>query len=200
MTLPNWKAEDYFVEFEDTYYEGPIVNAPLVIKTSWVMRYLHDTIFPDAIRAIVGGGELSGLLLGFSIVDYLAGYFAGRKSEAKDFIVFVNRYFPDQYKVYTEDIYHHLRSGLVHNLTLQNPWIPSNTPFIIEKQSNDHLLNANGKVVFSIYHFIEDARRAEIMYFYDLIMKPDENKELIEKFHKRFNKQDGTSSTMMKTD
>ncbi len=200
MTLPGWKAEDYFVDFEDTYYEGPIVNAPLVVKTSWIMRYLHDVIFPDAIKAIAGGGELSGLLLGFSIVDYLAGYFAGKSSQANDFIAFVNRYFPEQYKDYTKDIYHHLRSGLVHNLTLQNPWVPSNTPFIIERQSNNHLLNANGRVVFSIYHFIEDARRAEIMYLYDLIMKPNENQDLVKNFNKRFNKQDGAASMMAKTD
>jgi hypothetical protein len=200
MTLPDWKAEDYFVKFEDTYFEGLIVKAPLVVKTSWIMRYLHKIIFPDAMKALMSGGELSSLLLGFSIVDYLAGYFAGKSSQAKDFITFLNRYFPKQYEPYANDIYHHIRSGLVHNLTLQNPWIQSNTPFIIERRSDDHLLSVNSKVVFSIYHFIEDTRRAEIMYLYDLIMKPDENQGLIRNFHRRFNKQDGVASMMVKTD
>jgi hypothetical protein len=200
MTLPNWKAEDYFVEFEDVYFEGFIVEAPLVVKVSRTMQYLHEIIIPDAIKAVIGGGELSGLLLGFSIVEYLAGYFSGRSSKSKEFISFVNRYFPISYKPYVKDIYNHLRSGLVHNLSLQNPWIKADTQFIIERQSDNHLLKINGKIVFSIFHFIEDARRAEIMYRYDLIMKPDENQELIKNFHRRFNKQDGAASAMTKID
>jgi hypothetical protein len=200
MTLPDWKPEDYFADFEDINFSGPIVNAPLEMKAGWIMKYLHDIIFPDAIKAIVSGGELSGLLLGFCIVDYLAGYFAGKSSQAKDFEAFLNRYFPAQYKPYTKDIYHQLRSGLVHNLTLQNPWIQSNTLFTVEKKSDEHLLNIDGKVVFSMYHFIEDIRRAEIMFLYDLIMKSDENKDLVKNFNKRFNKQDGATSMMVKTD
>ncbi len=200
MTLPNWNPNDYLVDFEDITYTGPIVNAPLEMKTGWVMKYLHDVIFPDAIKAIVNGSELSGLLLGFSIVDYLAGYFSGRKSQAKDFVAFLNRYFPEQYKQYTKDIYHHLRSGLVHNLTLQNPWVQTETLFLVEKRSEDHLKKINERTVFSIYHFIEDTRRAEIMFLYDLIMKASENQELINNFHKRFNKQNGSASMMVKTD
>jgi hypothetical protein len=200
MTLPDWKAEDYLVDFEDIYFEGSVVNAPIEVKTSWIMKYLHDIIFPDAIKAVANGGELSGLLLGFSIVDYLAGYFSGKSSRAKDFVLFMNRYFPDQYKPYAEDIYHHLRSGLVHNLTLQNPWFQSNAPFSIDKKTDNHLKSVNEKVMFSIYHFIEDARRAAIMYFHNLIMHPGENEALIQNFHKRFNKQDGAASMMLKTD
>jgi hypothetical protein len=171
VTLPNWKAEDHYVAFEDITYTGPVVDAPLEMKTGWIMKYLHEVIFPDAMKAIVNGSELAGLLLGFSIVDYLAGYFAGKSSQAKDFVAFLNRYFPEQYKPYAEDIYHHLRSGLVHDLTLQNPWTQSKTTFAVEKQSHDHLQKRNGNIVFSMYHFIEDTRRAEIMYLYDLIMK-----------------------------
>lgn len=200
MTLPNWKAEDYFVNFDDIHFSGPIVNAPLEMKIGWITKFLHDIIFPDAIRAVANGGELSGLLLGFSVVDYLAGYFAGKNSRAKDFVSFLDQYFPDQYKPYAKDIYHHLRSGLVHNLTLQNPWFQSDTPFSVDKKSANHLQTIDGRVMFSIYHFVEDARRAAIMYFHDLIMKPNENKDLIRKFHKRFNKQDGAASMMVRTD
>lgn len=201
MTLPNWTGEDYLFEFETPPpFTGPIVNAPLVIKVGRVMSYLHELIIPDAIKAVVGGGELSGLLLSFSIVEYLAGYFAGKSSQSKEFIAFLNRYFPEQYNPYAKDIYNHLRSGLIHNLTLQNPWTQSKTLFTIEKQSNNHLLKVNGKIVFSISHFIEDVRRSEIMYRYDLIMKSGENQELIKNFHRRFNKQDGAASMMIKTD
>ena len=200
MTLPDWKAEDYEVQFEDIYFEGPIVNAPLEMKIGWIVKYLHDVIFPDAIRAVVNGGELSGLLLAFSIVDYLAGYFVGRNSRSKDFIAFLNTYFPELYRPYTKNIYDHIRCGLVHNLSLQNPWFPSNIPFTIEKRSEDHLQKVNDKVVFSIYHFIEDTRRAQVMYFHELIMKPNENRDKVKNFQTRFNKQDGAASMMVKTD
>jgi hypothetical protein len=200
MTLPDWKAENYYVQFEDIYFEGPIVNAPLEMKIGWIMKYLNEVIFPDAVKAVVHGGELSGLLLAFSIVEYLAGYFVGRSSQEKDFIAFLNTYFPEVYRPYTKDIYNHLRCGLVHNLSLQNPWFASNIPFIIEKRSDGHLLKINDKVVFSIYHFIEDTRRSQVMYFYDLIMKPDEHRDRVKNFHSRFNKQDGAASMMMKTD
>lgn len=200
MTLPDWNPEDYRVDFEMVYYEGPVVDAPLVMKIGWIMKYLHEDIFPDAIKAVVGGGELAGLLLGFSIVDYLAGYFVGKQSQAKDFLAFIDRYFPKQYRLYSKDIYDHLRSGLVHNLTLLNPWIKSGTPFVLEKRSELHLQIYNDKVVFSTYHFIEDARRAEVMYFYEMIMKPNESRDLIINFEKRFNKKDGAASVMAKTD
>jgi len=200
MTLPNWKPEDYFVDFEPVYYGGPIKNAPLVMKVGWVLRYLHDVIFPDAIKAVVNGGELAGLLLSFSIVDYLTGYFAGKSSTARDFVAFMNRYYPELYKPYIDDIYHHLRSGLVHNLNLRNPWIKTTIPFSISKETEFHLQPKDGTVKFSIHHFIEDTRRAGVMYFYDLIMRSTENQELIKKFHKRFNKQDGAASMMIKND
>lgn len=80
MTLPDWKVEDYFVDFEDIHFSGYITEAPLPMKVGWVTRYLHDVIFPDAIKAVVHGGEMSGLLLGFSVVEYLSGYYSGRKS------------------------------------------------------------------------------------------------------------------------
>jgi hypothetical protein len=200
MTLVDWNPKDYYVDFEPVHYEGPIVKAPFVMKAGWIIRYLHEVIFPDALKAITNGGELAGLLLSFSIVDYLAGYFAGKQSQSKDFVAFLNRYFPVQYQPYLKDIYDHLRSGLVHNLTLQNPWIPSSTSFVIEKKSDLHLQSKDGKIVFSILHFIEDIRRAQVMYLYDLIMKADENSDLVMKFEKRFNKQDGITSMMAKTD
>lgn len=74
------------------------------------------------------------------------------------------------------------------------------TPFTIDKESEFHLQNRDDKIIFSIFHFIEDARRSMVMYSYDLIMKSRENVALVKNFHKRFNKQDGAASTMAKTD
>jgi hypothetical protein len=199
MTLLDWDSDKYLVDFETISYEGPITDAPFVLKVGWITRYLAEIIFPDAIKSVVNGGELAGLLLTFSIVDYLAGYYVGKRSQARDFIAFMKRYFPEQYKPYLEDIYQQLRCGLVHNLTLLNPWIPSSNNFIIEPRSDMHLQYKDGKIIFSIYHFIEDVRRAMIMYGYDMIMNPVENQSLIKSFQERFNSKNGSASVMLKT-
>ena len=112
----------------------------------------------------------------------------------------MQKYFPRQYAAYQEEIYTHLRNGLVHNLSLRSPWIASEISFYLEKYSELHLRLRNNEVIFSISHFIEDARRATIMYSYDLVMKPIENADLVKNFHKRFNKQNGLASMMAKTD
>ncbi len=200
MTIPDWDFEKYKVDFDDIHFSGPIIKAPLIMKTGWIIRYLHDVIFPDAVKAIVQGGELSGLLMGFSVVDYLAGYFAGKSSQEKDVKAFMYRYYPEQYKPYLNDIYSQIRNGLVHNLSIINPWIPHKFIFIIEKRSDLHLQIMKDKIVFSIFHFLEDGRRAMVMYLYDLVMKPDENRDLINNFERRFNKKDGAASMMAKTD
>lgn len=200
MTLPDWNSDNYLVDFEPIYFEGKIVDAPLIRKTGWIIQYLQDVIFPDAIKAVVSGGELSGLLLGFSIVDYLAGYFAGKNSHAKDFKNFIYSYYPEQYRPYLDEIYSQLRNGLVHNLSIINPWIPSKFSFTIEKRSDLHLQKIEDKVVFSIYHFLEDGRRAMVMYLFDLVMKSEENQDLVANFEKRFNKKDGAASMIAKTD
>lgn len=200
MTLSDWNADDYLMDFEDIHFSGYLVNAPLIMKVGWVTRYLHDVIFPDAIRAVVNGGELAGLLLTFSIVEYLSGFYARRGDQAEKFKAFMKQYFPSQYLLYIDEIYTHIRNGLVHNLSLMNPSIASTTSFTLEKESDLHLQHKNSKVIFSIHHFIEDTRRAMVMYSYDLIMKSDDNPDLVENFHKRFNKQDGAASMMVKTD
>jgi hypothetical protein len=169
------------------------------MKVGWITKYLHDVIFPDAIKAVVHGGELSGLLLGFSIVEYLAGYYARKGSQVEKFKAFMKHYFPNQYLPYLVEIYAHIRNDLVHNLSLTNPSIAPAISFTLEKESDLHLQHKDGKVVFSIHHFIEDARRAMVMYSYDLVMKPSDNPELVKNFHKRFNKQDGAASMMIKT-
>ena len=200
MTLPNWKPEDYYIDFESFRYTGNIVDAPIVFKVISVIKYLSEQIFPDAILAIQNGGELSGLLLVFSTIEYLTGYYSGKNSQEKFFVSFMERYFPSQYKNFTQEIFRQLRCGLIHNLTIINPWNSSDIQFILEKYSKLHLQKAENKIVFSTMHFLEDTRRATYMYQYDLIMKQEENKDLINNFNRRFNKKDGAASTMIKTD
>ncbi|MGV8027217.1 MAG: hypothetical protein AB2L18_11720 [Anaerolineaceae bacterium] len=198
MTLPTWNVNDYVFDFKDVFYSGPLVNAPIELKVDKVITYLNELVFPDAITAIMQGAELSGTLLSISTVEYLAGYFSGKQAQQKDFIAFVNRYFPEPYPIFINDIYTHIRCGLFHNLSIINPWNQFENEFLLEMKSDGHLKLRDGKIVFSVLHFVEDTRRSMIMYFYDLIMKKDINQELINNFNKRFNKQDGVSSIMIK--
>jgi hypothetical protein len=198
MTLKNWNPEDYRFDYEPVYYQGEIVKAPLIHKAIEVYKYLLGFIIPDAAKAFKSGGELSCLLTTFCIVDYLTGYYSGKQSTEKTFTSFVEKYFPQEYQFMSEALYQ-LRCGLVHNLVFFNPWKPSVDSLIIEENSPSHLQVVKGKFVFSILHFLEDTRRATIMYFYDLIMHSDENLALVNNFHKRFNRKNGAASVMLKT-
>ena len=198
MLIPDYDPDKYKFEFEDIYYEGYLVNAPIIWKVGRIAKYLHDHVFPDAKRAVAVGSELSSLLLAFSIVEYLAGFYAGKQSNKYHFMSFLGAFFPSEYAPYSSAIYDHLRNGLVHNLTLLNPWIPTNFEFIIEADSDLHLKNKDGKVVFSIKHFIKDVAFAHGMHSYLLVMRPKEYPHLIKNFERRFNRKSGLSSTMVK--
>lgn len=198
MLLPDYDPKTHPVIFEDINYSGNLVDAPIIWKVGRVIRYLHDDVFREASRAVNLGLDLSSLLISFSIVEYLAGFYAGRQSKAEDFINFINDFFPEKYRPFSSSIYEQLRNGLVHNLTLLNPWLTSNHEFIIENNSEDHLSQRDKKVVISIKHFLYDIMIAHGLHSYLIVMKPRDYPDLIKNFEKRFNKKDGTSSTMMK--
>ena len=200
MTLPNWNPDEYLVSFDDIRYTGPIIEAPLIFKANKVFEFLHKDIFPDAFRALRCKADLSSLLLCFSIIEYLAGYYCGSQNSRKNFISYLESFYPSIYYDLSVEIYEQLRCGLVHNLNMKNPWKTSDIKFKIEDKSEFHLKHDGDDVIFSIYHLIEDTRRSAIEFFYRIVMYPEENKEIVENFIFRFNQQDGVSSFMIKND
>ena len=199
MTLPDWKAEDYYSNFESFFYSGPLVNAPIELKATKILQYLRDTVIPDAMKAISYNSELSGLLLVFSVVDYLAGFYCGKNTRMKDVVNFMEKYFPSVYKPYLNDIYQHIRCGLVHTLSLSNPWKNNSFSFKLIKNSKFHLQFKDGFVIFSIMIFTQDTSRAAFMYLHDVINSKDNNCLIRENFVKRFNKKGGAASCMENT-
>jgi hypothetical protein len=197
MTIKDWDPDEYEFDFGQEYYEGEVVNAPLTHKASHVFRYLLENMIPDAVRAYKGGGELSCLLTTFCIVEYLTGYFSGKQSTEKSFSFFVDKYFPQEYQSIYPSLYQ-LRCSLVHNLVFTNPWKPSVENPLIEENSANHLKLIEGKLVFSIAHFLEDTRRSIIIYFDELIKVNSVNSTLVINFHKRFNRKNGSASVMVK--
>jgi len=200
MTLQNWNSKDWMVDFPDIYFEGEIIKAPVIWKIGQVTKYILGNIIPDAIKALKNGGELSSLLLSLALIDYMAGYFVGKGTGEKAYIDFMRRYFPQKYHSYLQSIYGQLRCGILHNLVTHNPhYKGERLRYIISGVSQDHLeRRENNQVIFSIPIFIEDTRRAYIMYSYDMVMKAKDNPELIANFNHRYNKLDGESSTMVK--
>jgi hypothetical protein len=197
MTLDNWNPNDYIVDFPDINYSGEIVNAPVIWKIGQITKYIY-VVLHDAINAIANGSELSGLVLGLSTLDYLAGYYAGKKTAAKDFKNYMKKYFPDKYIPFINSIYDQLRCGLLHNLVANNPWTENPFRFEINRSVNDHLIErADGIAIFSVRIFLEDLRRSFVIYSYELIMKPEENIELIANFEKRYNRLNGLGSVMI---
>ena len=197
MTDEKWNPQDYFVDFPDVpRYEGPLAELPFMHQVAKVQHYVMNEIIPEIMRAIVANAELSGLVLSLALIDYIAGYYAGKETGGKDYMNFINQYFPDAYKPYVQSIYRDLRNGLMHNLAATNPWHPENS-FFIHRNLPQHLTRVeSGKVLFSVPIFLEDIRRAWFMFIHDLIMEETTGQELKSNFEKRFKKVGGLGAFM----
>jgi hypothetical protein len=199
MTDPNWNVEDFMFEFPDPDpYTGPTVDAPTLFKVKWVREFISVEILSEVDRAVAAQAELAGAILCLAAVDYLAGYYVGHQSRGRDYIAFLRSdFFPAQYHSVAEEIYGQLRNGLMHNLAAVNPWKSSKIPFMIHPNHPEHLSVIEGnRRVFSVQTFQEDLWRSWRMYSWNLIMRPEENEELIEKFNRRFNRLGGLGAMM----
>jgi hypothetical protein len=196
MTDLNWNPQDYLFDFSDVpAYEGSLTDAPFMHKVNWVWRFVFDDVLPEISRAISGGSELAGLVLALAVVDYLAGYWVGTQSTGADYVGFIRQYFPDSYEPFAEHIYVQLRNGLMHNLAALNPWREPGPAFIIFANNPAHLQPTEGnRIIFSALTFLEDVRRAWIMFAHDLVMHPDD--EAAERFTQRFDRLDGRGAFM----
>ena len=199
MTDSTWNKSDYELSFEDIVFTGNVIDAPIIWKISQIIVYFKTTVLKDAMNATMNGSGLSGLSLGMSSVDYLAGFYSGKETTQQDFVCYLEKYFPAKYKPFNQSIYKQIRCGILHNLVSNNPWREINQyDFKITKEPYHHLdQDENGRYIFSISTFLKDLHRSVIMYAYDLIMKPEENYELLINFKKRFNRNNGTSAIMV---
>lgn len=201
MTDENWNPEDWLVDFPDPQpYTGLIVSMPLSGKVVKVTRYILGEIEQEAYRCLNAQAELGALLLCLAAVDYMAGFYVGHKSKKREHIGFIKKYFPQKYRNFLEVIYDQLRSGLMHNMVAMNPWYGKRgIDFLIHPKSESHLeKTAKGKTIFSVGIFLEDVRRAWLMYAHDLLMKGGEMPEMVKKFNRRFNKLDGAGALMIR--
>ncbi|MGD0575620.1 MAG: hypothetical protein ABSB61_09715 [Anaerolineales bacterium] len=166
-------------------------------KLNWVWRYIFDTVIPETQRAVNAGSEIAGLILALAVVDYLAGYWVGRESTGADYIALIRRYFPPQYEPFAESIYVQLRNGLMHNLVGINPWRAPGPSFLIHPNHPSHLQAVeHDQIAFSVLTFLEDIRRAWIMFAHDLVTQPEP--DAVSNFIQRFDRLDGRGAIMVK--
>lgn len=197
MTDQDWNVEDYFAQFPDPPpYTGPVINMPLSMKV-WKVGQFITEVTKEVHRCLGVQADLSALLLCLATVDYMAGFFAGRRTTEDDYVSFLSKYFPSKYQNLSPAIYHQLRTGLMHNLVALNPWQGEKISFRIHANSDRHLeKNAEDQVMFSIQTFLVDLYRAWVMYAHDLIMEGSRRPEVVAKFNRRFNKLDGQGALM----
>jgi hypothetical protein len=198
MTDQSWNPNDYQFDFPPVTSEGKLTDLPIHRKIYHVYNYIVELI-TEIRMCICINAELSGLFLCLASVDYLAGFYKGCKTNSDDYKEIIQQYFPQEYHQYKEAIYSQLRCGLMHNLVAVDPWGKKSISFIIHPYSKDHLTKTpEGKLIFSVHHFMIDICRAWNMYAHNLIMKPEKHKELLKKFHTRFNKLEGMGAFMNK--
>ena len=195
---PNWKVEDYFVDFPDIAWPGgELVDMPLELKIRKVDEHLMN-VLREATRCLAIEAELGAAMLGLAAIDYLAGFRYGRKSTGADFQNFLTDYFPSVYAEHSAWIYQQLRCGLMHNLTAINPWKGDPKPFHISGKGKAHLNVENGMLVFQLHVFLIDIYRAWVMYQHYLVMKANRAGNEVRAFHRRFDRLGGIASLMAK--
>jgi hypothetical protein len=191
-----WDPSRYQFDFPDITYEGPLTEAPLPFKVCKVSVFLM-AVLKDAVSCLRIGAELPALLAGLAAVDYVAGFYAGRRTTSKDYRAFMERFFPARYKPHLEQIYVGLRCGLMHNLGVLNPWNEMRLGFLVAADRADHLELVGDRLVFSVAAFLEDARRAWSRYAHLVVMTPDVEPEVTSRFNKRFNRLDGAGAFLV---
>jgi hypothetical protein len=201
MTDKNWNLEEWFVDYPaPPPYSGPIVDMPIPGKIQKVTEFLLGEVTKEALRCLNVQAELASLLLCLAAVDYMAGFFVGKQTGRNDFIAFMDEYFPPKYTSFSGIIYDQLRCGLMHNLVAVNPWKKkSSFAFRIHPNSEIHLEKiSDEETLFSVRIFLEDVKRAWVMYAHDVVMKGDRFPEIVNKFNRRFNNIGGRGALMMR--
>ncbi len=193
----DWNPDRYLFDFPDIYYQGPLVDAPVTFKVFKVGEFCF-TFLKDSVKCVHAGLELHGLLAGLAAIDYVAGFHVGRETKHKDYVLFMRRFFPRRYEPHLEQIYGGLRCGLMHNLVPLNPWRDDGLPFLITGISTDHLVVRDERLVFNVLGFLEDVRRAWVMYSHMVVMTPELEPECQKLFQKRFDRLAGAGAFMVK--
>ena len=196
-TDPNdsWNPDDLVFDFPDVTYSGPLVGLPLPGKV-WKVNSYVMAILKQGVVCLSAGAEIPPLLTGLATVDYLAGFWAGKRTTADDYVGFMRAYFPSRYTPYLREIYTDLRCGLLHNLVATNPWGDEPVHFRIVGACNAHLDDEGGRIVFCVLSFLEEVRRAWFRYAHALLSGSCTDNELPARFERRFARLCGTGAFM----
>lgn len=103
---------------------------------------------------------LTGFILMACAIDYLAGFWQGRETTGKDYIDFIDTYFPSG-RYSASGLYGSLRNGLVHMFTIKN------TAYnLTDGNSKLHLkLTKGGQIILNAEDFRDDIIAAKEKFF-----------------------------------
>lgn len=203
MTDLNWNFKDYELDFPDVPpYEGPLIGMPLPHKVAKLAKFFAHEIVHEIRRCLDNHAELAALLVCLASVDYLAGFVHGHETRGTDYEALLqSSFFPAEYSPLAHDIYVQLRNGLMHNLVTLNPWRTEGKRFHVVRIAPNHLnATEDGSLIFSVHTFTIDILRAYAMYQHALLNTDSPNRQLIQRFNKRFDMLDGQGAFMERTE
>lgn len=146
-----------------------------------VVEGVFDRWIIEGIRAV---SKSSGVSLAFVLIacaiDYLAGFWAGKDANKKDYINFLSANYEFSAKYSPKDIYESLRCGLVHNFTIHN-----GAYALTSDNPQNHLRQATTNHIFlNLEDFFKDFIKLKEAVF----GKAKSNEKARELFIKRFRK------------
>lgn len=143
-----------------------------------LINHIHNTLnkmaLDDIKKASAGRSKMGAFILGSCFIDYLAGFWAGKKSSRTVYKDFVKQYL----KPYDpEKLYRDLRCKLVHNYSEGGSYI------FTDANPSLHQKPHSGKKLINLENFINDLEAAMRQLFKDFSTDPT----LEENAKKRFN-------------
>lgn len=110
----------------------------------------------------------------------------------------MREYFLSRYVPLLDRIYRDLRCGLFHNLVSVSPWRGSGRSFLIVGDCQNHLAIEPNRDVFCVLAFLEDARRAWIIYRHNLLTNGNSDTSTVRRFNDKFDRLAGAGAFMVK--
>lgn len=129
--------------------------------------YFTAFVVSDVEKSLEIGIEVGTVILTTIGIECLGGYYAGKKTERKYFVKFMQDFMP-KYGDLADDIYECIRNGLAHDYVINENKVNHRKFIITGKQGEKHLSahSANPNVFFlNRYAYARDFLAAQKNYF-----------------------------------
>jgi hypothetical protein len=151
------------------------LNHPNADRLSWFRKcfrpHFKEWVFGPTDRLVASQDALIGFILMACAIDYLAGFWWGKKttnSVRAAYTGFVDAYFPKG-RYDAQGLYDSLRNGLVHMFTIKNKKYA-----LTHNRGDMHLKSDSaGQIILNAADFRDDLVKARDRYFDQVEITPD---------------------------